>query len=1066
MKATSSYNSGHLQDALSYVKQASELDHKFAWVSLNSMAFIRLALNGSGITEYNQVEEARKVTQELFYDLSTVQANIANYILPRQEALCTSLQAVRKAEPSATYKQCAITLAFYKQEIAEIQAVIKQVQDLGPDKMVRIKNTYGAERIIEKIELQIYNETSQEGIKELKFRSQKHAPEAMKHISEILKNEIDLLGYVGFEIEVYDLKKDYSGTVWAFVVASVQLFIGIVVYPFAPQYMSTLISQAFSNFVEIYQSIHNGKPIDFWEFSKRNALTFGISSAITSASNLIKGVDIFTGRSVSEAANPIFMDSVVDWGKNQLSDWTFTNIANLTLGIAEITDRKEPMKDDAKKAMDAVFSQKSEQIKGLLVSCTFKELSLGGSMLKCQDEFLEKITNIVIIYAKNDMWLHAIYGVGKGVGGGVINDYISGNQGGWQGMYGRLGSWCFTAFADLITGGVKVHNSKGVIINGLSSYIDGEDRMNSNQLMHAKLKQSFPENADAMMKDIEQDLCNGEVCYNDCKRYEKLDKQYNKSITKDCQYIGSIINQIPNISDVLRQQAEKKATQSLDMLYTSTVIDSMKNALKELLQIPIEQIWTDAELNKSLNQHYKWDKKERKFKCIDCKDKGHDQDKPNGTGSQGSAQSNDEKKGEGKNNDQQQDDQNNKQGAKTSTDKQQENVTIKKGDTVHDILSASGKKPTNKDYEEFLKNNPYYNTQSRVTRDEKGNIININLRPGETIKVAREIAVNYEKQRAENVGSDKSSKQSQAGGAKVSDKSDTINPEQTADPETLYNNAITEWNSLSKEKEQEIQNSLKTSKEGWYDKIRNAFNELFGAPEANATPAAILNIMRSMPAALKCLESSACRNQILNTGKIIGKEALSLMKSFYKEAGKHIDALFHKENCDSSQTSKSSSTGPHGSPDPDDDHRTQAEKTKEFTGNKIDLDKHEASANQGGIGHTKEKHVNPSQEYIAQRAEKVRVSKNPTESYSFYPDEATTEQAINDVKRMKADEIQKWANNLNFKETETFSVQDLGRQTGYGISKQNLNPSSKYGAKIVLRKMPNGSIQLVTSYPE
>ncbi len=74
--------------------------------------------------------------------------------------------------------------------------------------------------------------------------------------------------------------------------------------------------------------------------------------------------------------------------------------------------------------------------------------------------------------------------------------------------------------------------------------------------------------------------------------------------------------------------------------------------------------------------------------------------------------------------------------------------------------------------------------------------------------------------------------------------------------------------------------------------------------------------------------------------------------------------------------------------------------------------------------------------------------------------------AINDVKRMNADEIKAWYENPNSENVGRFSIKDLGRETGYGISKQNPTTSPRYGAKIVLIKMPDGSVQLLTSYPE
>ncbi len=127
------------------------------------------------------------------------------------------------------------------------------------------------------------------------------------------------------------------------------------------------------------------------------------------------------------------------------------------------------------------------------------------------------------------------------------------------------------------------------------------------------------------------------------------------------------------------------------------------------------------------------------------------------------------------------------------------------------------------------------------------------------------------------------------------------------------------------------------------------------------------------------------------------------------------------------------------------------------------LDLYEESAIKGGIGHTKERHVGASKEKLT-----VQLSNQGRKDAqaSTYPDEATAKRAINDVKRIKAQEIKEWYENPKSKETERFFVNDLGRETGYGMSKQNPNISPRYGAQIVLKKMPDGSVQLLTSYPK
>ncbi len=87
--------------------------------------------------------------------------------------------------------------------------------------------------------------------------------------------------------------------------------------------------------------------------------------------------------------------------------------------------------------------------------------------------------------------------------------------------------------------------------------------------------------------------------------------------------------------------------------------------------------------------------------------------------------------------------------------------------------------------------------------------------------------------------------------------------------------------------------------------------------------------------------------------------------------------------------------------------------------------------------------------------------------WSSYPDEETAEQAINDVKSIKRNEIIKWYDEYPEARVRVrpFAVNDLCRETGYGVSKREPEKFAACGATIVLKKFPDSDIHLLTSYP-
>ncbi|MDZ5761885.1 hypothetical protein Cyrtocomes_00245 [Candidatus Cyrtobacter comes] len=91
---------------------------------------------------------------------------------------------------------------------------------------------------------------------------------------------------------------------------------------------------------------------------------------------------------------------------------------------------------------------------------------------------------------------------------------------------------------------------------------------------------------------------------------------------------------------------------------------------------------------------------------------------------------------------------------------------------------------------------------------------------------------------------------------------------------------------------------------------------------------------------------------------------------------------------------------------------------------------------------------------------------NPMES--SFPDIETAKQAVNDVKKIKSNEIRKWYDEYPEARVKArpFAVGDLHRETGYGFSiRCGQEKSIKCGATIVLKKCLDFEIRIITYYP-
>ncbi|CAL7961839.1 hypothetical protein MIDIC_330033 [Alphaproteobacteria bacterium] len=120
--------------------------------------------------------------------------------------------------------------------------------------------------------------------------------------------------------------------------------------------------------------------------------------------------------------------------------------------------------------------------------------------------------------------------------------------------------------------------------------------------------------------------------------------------------------------------------------------------------------------------------------------------------------------------------------------------------------------------------------------------------------------------------------------------------------------------------------------------------------------------------------------------------------------------------------------------------------------------------------HTIKKHTEKDQEYLEKRigdfAELAKQQgRNSNDiSVSSYPDVITAEVVTKEVIKKNVKEIEEW-----WKKAYPYSKQEFkatfDKEIGYGLRKgaDKLEPKTK--AQVVLKKMADGSIKIISSYP-
>jgi hypothetical protein len=265
-------------------------------------------------------------------------------------------------------------------------------------------------------------------------------------------------------------------------------------------------------------------------------------------------------------------------------------------------------------------------------------------------------------------------------------------------------------------------------------------------MMEEKLMQDFPSDAQVIMAEIVGGglLINGgmDIDYNNCNRYQEVEKKSGKGVVGECEYIAGLRAEAETNKERLKEALVKASLGPIRGIYTREVAmqvvrgelvdpimgESLRNGkitfkgglLVEGISKGVEY-FKDNQIKEKRKNIEKSDYEERMRKHAEALAK-KEQGQYEYVGEPANILPNDIRNGK-----------------KSDKENFKEIVVKNKGDSVWSIL---GNKPTQKQLEEFIKQNPYIAARG-VGRDQNGNIINLTIRVGETILVPENIAAAY-----------------------------------------------------------------------------------------------------------------------------------------------------------------------------------------------------------------------------------------------------------------------------------------------------------------------------------
>ena len=481
---------------------------------------------------------------------------------------------------SDTVKQCLFTLKSYDKILERLRGLLEKVGKAKNDEMIRINRLFSTEQIIrnitatdlqkelnftiEPIEAKKLRETYEKNLKEIKDEQtkilfiggnktkidelKKNNTEIINKINNIttvqlekvglddkiklfnntaandftvmakyLSRDLNLLGFLGYDIEVYKLKRDWTETIVACVLVFGTIAIGIMLLPaggFAGVLAMSLITQSMQELIQIGISIHADIPVDLQQFVESKGMglavaiiTAGIAEGLAS----IKGPDWAINNIAGFEAGGSVMGRV---GGAAIDAVMMQGVAAVTQKIGEeaIELNDDSIKKDIKKAIEEVLESNREEVTKILLNDKYNNRFKGDASDKEMRKIVDKSLKIVGDYAKREMPRNIASSLSSKLGGafGVIPGLV----------------------ASSVDIGVGFFKSKEAV-NKLKKELEGiiiqqaQTVIGTKNMMNEMLKEDFREDAKFIMDKITGDLLiNGDIDidYNNCNKYDKIDR--------------------------------------------------------------------------------------------------------------------------------------------------------------------------------------------------------------------------------------------------------------------------------------------------------------------------------------------------------------------------------------------------------------------------------------------------------------------------------------------------------------------------------------------------------------
>jgi len=781
--------------ATDFAAKAIELDYKFAWNGYNMLSITKLIRDGEWITDYEDAEAAARIKQEFYTDLATTKNSLERYIIPKQSHECGALiisQVV--ARKSDTVTQCLFILKSYEKISKHLESLMETIAKAEGDEMIRPSRMYGAEEILNRIDAKDldegfemiiepieakqekerlekeYNEgniTSEEHEKKLQeIRSQtlgrigitnqgnlfnKVSKMQFRAMTEDLSHDLNLLGFIGYDIEVYELNKDWTDTIIAGLLSIATIAIGIVMLPaggFLGVLATSLIAQSVLELVQIGISIDKGIPIDLEQFVKSKGI--GIAVAIITA-GIAQGLD--------KVMAPV--TETLSTGEKVTMSWATKNIAGwqgLAGGVSKATFIKEGIQgalkmsaimgavdttsryvanqymkkndgnieEDIEEAIKEVLSSHNEEITKILLNDEF------NSKFKSHpsDQELRKIVvealNIIANYASQ----------------GSARQVVSGVAGKVSSFFGAIPG-AIANLADAAIGYNKASKAVDELKEKLRNVIRkfANNLRTTKQIMEEKLMQDFPKDAEFIMAEINGAglLINGgvDIDYDNCNRYKVLGEKIGKNVIEECKYIAGLREEAKKDKERLKDRLVEAALDPIRGIYTREVAtqlirgelidpilgESLRKGeltfsgglLAEGISKGIESLKNDQAATEKIKTIKRREYEEKIRKQVESAEKtGKEQYEHVETATNLLPQD--------------------------TSNKEWEVVDVNNKESVNKIY---GGQASQQQLEQFIEMNPYIAARG-VIRDEQGNIIHLEIRAGEKILVPENIAKSHE----------------------------------------------------------------------------------------------------------------------------------------------------------------------------------------------------------------------------------------------------------------------------------------------------------------------------------